>query len=561
MKIRSGFFIVFGLFLFTAAASAQPTIDASNWPYGSDQIGNYWYYYYNSANYAISIATIDPYQQDGEWDFSTGPTDLTATSEIRTVAAAPAPPPANTTYTEYQTQGGDTQWMYEDELGDGTWGRGFEQGGTIYTYDAPQWNIYHYPMTYATQWSSSWTWGEAQIGTPVQELRENEIVGWGTVTIPFGGPVPCLVIRTYHTSYAEFMGVPLIDDKYRIYEWIVPGIGSVATIQSINQEPSWYFNTAKMFFRLYDSNLGGDLIKPTISDVTDLDDTPNAGPYTVSAVITDDSGIDSAAILYSIDGNPYVTDGPTSVVGDTFWFEIPEMTGSPVQEVRYYIWARDSSINQNQATNPTDAPTSYYSFNWIDDNLPPEFSDVTIWPPSTVFNGPYPVEATITDDSGILFAWIHYKFGGGDWQESLADSNNGDVYYFAIPEITATTFIYYYLRAVDNSGFWNYGYYPELGEAAPIVFQAIYTPPSEPQAIEDLVIHSDGDDVILNWTEVIADTNGNPITVSSYSIYRGVVGDGSDAALIDTSPTNTYTDVGAVPAAIKYFYDVRAVGP
>ncbi|MBU1706785.1 hypothetical protein KKB28_02595 [bacterium] len=561
MKIRSGFFIIFGLFLFIAAASAQPTIDASNWPYGSDQIGNYWYYHYNSANVAVSIAAIDPYQQGGTWDFTTGPTDLTATSTIHVVGDAPAPPPANTSYVEYQTQGGEAQWMYEDELGDGTWARGFWQGGTIYEYDAPQWNIYHYPMTYATQWSSSWTWEYLAGEVWIEEVRDNEIVGWGTVTVPFGGPVPCLVIRTYQTTYSEYMGVPLVDDKYRIYEWIVPGIGSVTTIQSVNLETSWYFNTAKAFFRLYNSNLGGDLIKPDISDVTDFDDTPNPGPYSISAVITDDSGIDSAAILYSIDGAPYETDGPTSVVGDTFLFEIPEMTGSPVQEVRYYIWARDGSANQNQATDPADAPTSYYSFDWINDNLPPDFSDVTIWPSPTEFNGPYPVEATITDDNGILFASIHYKFGGGAWEESPADSNNGDAYYFTIPEITATTIIRYYLEAVDNSGFFNTGYYPAAGASGPVVFQAIYLPPSEPKAIEDLVILPDGNDIILNWTEVTADTNGNPITVSSYTIYRGVVGDGSDADSIDTSPTNTYTDVGAVPAAVKYFYDVRAVGP
>lgn len=559
MNMRKNSLIFIGLLLLPVVALAQVTIDASNWPYGSDQIGNYWYYYYNSANYAVSIATIDPYQQGGDWDFTDGPTDLTATSEIRTVGDAPAPPPDNTSYTEYQTQGGETQWMYEDEDADGTWGRGFSQGGTIYDYELPTWNIYHYPMTFATQWSSSWEWGEAELGAPVEELRANEIVGWGTVTVPFGGPVPCLVIRTYHTSYCEFMGVPIIDDKYRIYEWIVPGIGSVTTIQSINQEPSWYYNTAKAFFRLYDSNLGGDLIAPSITDVTDLEDTPSPGPYTVSAVITDDSGIDSAAIYYSIDGAPYISDWPTSTVGDTFWFEIPEMTGSPVQEVRYYIWAKDGSVNQNQATDPSDAPTSYYSFNWINDNIPPEFSDVTIWPSPTEFNGPYPVEATITDDSGIMYTSIHYKFGGGDWQESPADSNVGDQYYFTIPAITATTIIRYYLEAVDNSGFFNTGFYPEAGASGPIVFQAVYTPPTVPQSIEDLTILASGNDLILNWTEVTADTNGNPISFSHYNIYRGVEADGSDATVIDTSPTNSYTDVGAATSGEKYFYDVRTV--
>jgi hypothetical protein len=341
----------------------------------------------------------------------------------------------------------------------------------------------------------------------------------------------------------------------------VPSIGSIATIQSVSHEISWYFTTAAGYYRLYNSNLGGDLIAPSITGVTDLDDTPSPGPYTIEATITDASGIDSAAILYSIDGGGYQTAGPVDVVGDLYTFEIPELTGSPVREVRYYIWARDGSTNQNQATSPADAPTSYYSFSWIFDNIPPEFADVTVWPSPTNFNGPYPVEATITDDNGVLFASIHYKFGGNDWQESVADSSSGDRYYFTIPAITATIIIRYYLEAVDNSGFFNTGYYPVAGPAGPIVFMAEYTPPGDPRAIDDLTVQLDNDDVLLDWTAIIEDVNGNPITVSYYSIYRGVQADGSDHVIIDTTTNDSYTDIGAATGSVKYFYNIRAVAP
>ncbi len=361
--------------------------------------------------------------------------------------------------------------------------------------------------------------------------------------------------------YGEFMGIPVVDEEYRIYEWIAPGIGSVATIQSLSHETSWYFTTATGFYRLFDSNLGGDLVAPSISNVTDLDDTPSPGPYTVEATITDGSGIDSAAIFYSIAGGAYQTDGPVGIAGDVYTFEIPELTGSPIQEVRYYIWARDGSVNQNQATNPADAPTSYYSFNWIFDNIPPEFADVTVWPSPTTFNGPYPVEATITDDNGVLFASIHYKFGSDDWQESIADSSSGDQYYFTIPAITATTIIRYYLEAVDDSGFWNTGCYPPACDSGPIVFYAIYTPPGDPRAIDDLTIEIDNTDVLLDWTAITEDVNGNPITVSYYNIYRGMEADGSDAVIIDTTTNDSYTDTGAASDSTRYFYNVRAVAP
>ncbi len=77
------------------------------------------------------------------------------------------------------------------------------------------------------------------------------------------------------------MGVPVVDDLYRTYEWLVPGIGSVVAILSVEGEANWLFNTASGFFRMTDTNLGGDLLPPSIVGVTDLPDTPNPGPYNV----------------------------------------------------------------------------------------------------------------------------------------------------------------------------------------------------------------------------------------------------------------------------------------
>lgn len=537
----------------------QVTIDATNWPYGSDQIGNFWDYYNTSSNVAVNMGIINPAQVNGVWDFTTGPTTSTASSELRATADAPAPAPAQTSYVEYQTQGGSTQWLYSDESAAGTWARGFAQGGTVYPYDAPQWNIYHYPMTYGTSWSSSWTWGEDALGVPIQETRTSEIVGWGSVTTPFGGPMPCLVMRTLQTSYAEYLGIPLVDDLYRTYEWIVPGIGSVVAILSVEGESNWLFNTASGFFRMNDTNLGGDLLPPSISGVTDLPDTPSPGPYNVFATINDESGIESALIYYSTNGGAYTSAAPTEVNGSVYTFQIPSLTGSPIQEVRYYIWARDNASNQNTATNPSNAPTSYLSFNWINDNLSPTFSNVTVWPSPTNFNGPFPVNATINDDNGVLFASLHYRFGAGAWQEVPSDGNVGNVYSFTIPEISSTTIIRYYLEAVDNSGFFNTGFHPPAGQAGPIVFQAVFTVPANPQAIDDLTIAISENDVLLRWDAITQDVNNNPTVIDHYDVYRGSVGDGSDFAFLGSTTSTTYTDVGVIAGGPAHQYMVRAI--
>ncbi|MBK6767236.1 MAG: hypothetical protein IPG71_13370 [bacterium] len=537
----------------------QPTIDAANWPYGADQIGNFWDYYNTASNVAVNMATINPTQQGGVWDFTTGPTNSTASSELRASADAPAPLPANTSYVEYQTQGGSTQWLYSDETAAGTWARGFAQGGTVYAYDAPQWNIYHYPMTFGTTWTSAWTWGEAELGTPIQETRNVEMVGWGTVTTPFGGPMPCLVMRTLQTSYAEFMGIPLVDDLYRTYEWLVPGIGSVVAILSVEGESNWLFNTASGYFRMTDTNLGGDLLPPAIVGVTDLPDSPSPGPYLVSANITDASGVSSALLYHATNGGAYTSVAPTDVSGDVYTFSIPARTGSPVQEVRYYVSALDDAPNHNSTTNPSNAPTSFYSFNWIDDNAPPDFSNVTVWPSPTNFNGPYPVSAAITDDNGVLFASLHYRFGGGAWQEIASDCNVGDVYTFTIPAISSTTIVRYYLEAVDNSGFFNTGFYPTAGQSGPVVFQAVFTTPANPQAVDDLTILPSGDGVVLRWSAVTHDVNNNATVINHYDVYRGAAGDGSDFVLLGNTADTQYTDSGVLTTDAVHQYMVRAV--
>ncbi|MBI5059258.1 hypothetical protein HZB60_05690 [candidate division KSB1 bacterium] len=551
--------LVFAL-LSACSVFAQVTIDATNWPYGADQIGNYWDYFNTASNTPVNIAALNPSAQGGNWDFTNGPTTSTATSEIHATGDAPAPAPANTSYTEYQTMGGSAQWVYEDELADGTWGRGISQNGSVYTYNAPQWNIYHYPMTMGSAWTSAWTWSPTE-GMDITSSRVNSVVGWGTVTVPFGGPLSCLVIRTYSTDHIDILGIPYSDENYRIYEWVVPGIGSVCTIQSVSMEANWNFTTAAGYYRLSASNLGGDLLDPTIAGVTVLTDTPFPGPYAVNATITDASGIDSAALFYSIAAGPWIAVGPQSVIGDVFSFQIPQMSGSPVQNVRYYVWARDAATNANTAVSPAGAPGTNYSFNWINDNIPPAFSSVTVWPSPTNFNGPYPVHATITDDNGILFASIHYKFGGGAWQEAPSDSNTGSAYHFTIPGISSTTIIRYYLEAVDNSGFFNTGFHPAAGSAGPIVFNAVFTVPAAPQVPLNLTAIQSAGHILLNWSPVTQDVNGNPVTVSGYNIYRGLLADGADGLLIGNSPTNSYTDLTAPGAGNLLIYHVRAVTP
>ena len=82
---------------------------------------------------------------------------------------------------------------------------------------------------------------------------------------------------------------------------------------------------------------------------------------------------------------------------------------------------------------------------------------------------------------------------------------------------------------------------------------------SDPKAPENLTAIRSGDDIELRWNEVDEDIYGNPITVTGYNIYRDTSPDFTPGGgnLLDTAPSASYTDTGAV-SGDKYFYVVQA---
>jgi hypothetical protein len=96
-----------------------------------------------------------------------------------------------------------------------------------------------------------------------------------------------------------------------------------------------------------------------ISNTTILSNTNDVvSPYTVTAEISDDVGIETASLYYSVDdGNSFT---PVIMTGNsgTFSGQIP---GQPLNtEVRYYIEATDA--DGNVATDPVDIPCTTYRF-------------------------------------------------------------------------------------------------------------------------------------------------------------------------------------------------------
>lgn len=103
-----------------------------------------------------------------------------------------------------------------------------------------------------------------------------------------------------------------------------------------------------------------DLSSPVIDSTTDLDDTPDLGPFTVYTKVTDIT-LDTVILYYKRVHDPdwFGTEMIHGVGNEWYYGEIPAVTW-PGGEVHYYIFAEDMA--QHRATDPENAPASYYSF-------------------------------------------------------------------------------------------------------------------------------------------------------------------------------------------------------
>jgi subtilisin family serine protease len=181
---------------------------------------------------------------------------------------------------------------------------------------------------------------------------------------------------------------------------------------------------------------GTDNTPPAIAH-TGLSNTENtAGPYAVTANVTDPSGLQSVTLSYRTNGG-----GWTNVAmagGPNYTANIP---GQPfVTTVDYYVTAVDNSANHNVATSTT------YTFQVID-NSAPVINHTPLTDTANV-PGPHVVDATITDNVAVN-ATMAYRVNGGGW--SNVPMTGGPAFTADIPGQPIGSVIDYHITAVDTS--------------------------------------------------------------------------------------------------------------
>ncbi len=120
---------------------------------------------------------------------------------------------------------------------------------------------------------------------------------------------------------------------------------------------SWQvFSQNDLNYRAFVIYYGIDEVPPMILSQERILGFSGEGDHPITATITDDAGILSASVYYSIDGNDYSNIAMDNTSGDTWVGNIPAL---PVgTTVYYYIQAIDNSPNQNEAVLPPSGPTA-----------------------------------------------------------------------------------------------------------------------------------------------------------------------------------------------------------
>jgi len=281
-----------------------------------------------------------------------------------------------------------------------------------------------------------------------------------------------------------------------------------------------------------------DETPPEIDSLDHSPETPtNLDEVTVSASITDGSGIDTAILSYSVDEGDWIN-VTMEQDGSVYTANIPaQAVGSAVD---YKVMANDTfdnwdtSIDYSYVVEAYDGEGPVISLS-LDPAEPTSDDDVT-------------VSAEASDPSGVADVTIAYKIGTGGVWTNLTTTEQSGSYVATIPAQAEGDEVFYRAYALDNKGNWNttqaYSYIvlnPDVHGPS----MTWHIEPSEPTAEDEV------------WVYVsITDSSGVDSAIVSYSRDDGATWYNATMELV--SDSNWKGNTGQHPYGVEVTYKIYA---
>ncbi|MFX0211633.1 MAG: hypothetical protein ACFFDT_36995, partial [Candidatus Hodarchaeota archaeon] len=187
---------------------------------------------------------------------------------------------------------------------------------------------------------------------------------------------------------------------------------------------------------------------PIISDVGSSPINPNPGDIiTISANITDLTGISSATLHYNIDSGAVIDIPLQWQFDDLYQAEIGPFLLNQV--ISYSISATDNTADQNMAID--DNSGLFYSFKIID-TIGPTITNVYHFPPYPIEGNTINVYADIEDEAGVAMVEIYIQVNDEiGWSSIPMTVYGGPTYHVSIGSYPEDTEIRYFIKAYDTS--------------------------------------------------------------------------------------------------------------
>lgn len=200
--------------------------------------------------------------------------------------------------------------------------------------------------------------------------------------------------------------------------------------------------------------VSGDGDAPVIVH-TPVADNPPAGAITVSANITDATGVGSATLVFRVRGGGTWGSTPMALVGGGLYTaNIPAFLNT-APGVDYYIEAADTSPTPNVGRSPSTAPTAFYSIRVSGGDLEPPGIAHTPISGTRPIGASIVLDAQVVDAGGVASVQVLWRRVGAPTFETLAMTSTGGSAYRATLPGSATAAagqVEYYLRAEDVGG-------------------------------------------------------------------------------------------------------------
>ena len=185
-------------------------------------------------------------------------------------------------------------------------------------------------------------------------------------------------------------------------------------------------------------------------------------PYPITAYITSSHyPLDPAtfALVYDAGSGPVTIPLVATGVPDEYSANIP---AQPIDtEVSYYLTASDTE--GHTTTHPMGAPLNVHTFTVGWDEEAPVVIHQRYYDTNDL-DGPYHIEALVTDNLGIEAVYLMYSKNGGMFYRQKMSTMEDGSYYGAIPGPSEIGDIYdYYIYAMDESYHGNVTRVPETG--------------------------------------------------------------------------------------------------